>query len=240
MQMNDKSVEFLKTRDGSQTIYLKHLDETYHSINGAFSESLHVYILNGLKLINPELTEFTVMEIGFGTGLNALLTLDYLQPHQKVNYIAFEPYPLTYDILKEYYNGFPHLPQSIDLIKQLSEVEHNKWNAITPQFNFCILKADLQSQDDSLANLIKKGEVDLMYYDAFAPAKQPEMWTQETIGFAVDYLKENGILTTYCAQGQFKRNLKALGMKVQSVNGPVGKREMTTAYKESQVVEHLL
>lgn len=240
MQMNDKSVEFLKTRDGSQTIYLKHLDETYHSINGAFSESLHVYILNGLKLINTELTEITIMEVGFGTGLNALLTIDYLKPHQKVNYIAFEPYPLSYDILREYYNGFPHMPQSIDLIKQISEVEHNKWHAITPQLNFCMLKADLQSQVNSLASLINKGEVDLLYYDAFAPAKQPEMWTEETIRFAVDYLKEGGMLTTYCAQGQFKRNLKALGMKVKSVNGPLGKREMTTAYKESKFIEHLL
>jgi tRNA U34 5-methylaminomethyl-2-thiouridine-forming methyltransferase MnmC len=238
--MNDISVEFLKTRDGSQTIYLKHLDETYHSINGAFSESLHVYIVNGLKLMSPNLTEFTIMEVGFGTGLNALLTLDYLQPHQKVNYIAFEPYPLTYDVLQEYYNGFPHFPQSIDLIKQISEVEHNKWHAITPQFNFCMLKTNLQSQDLELSKLINKGDVDLMYYDAFAPAKQSEMWTEETIRFAVDYLKEGGMLTTYCAQGQFKRNLKALGMKVQSVGGPVGKREMTTAYKESQVVEHLL
>jgi tRNA U34 5-methylaminomethyl-2-thiouridine-forming methyltransferase MnmC len=240
MQMNDISVEFLKTRDGSQTIYLKHLDETYHSINGAFSESLHVYIVNGLKLMSLELTEFTIMEVGFGTGLNALLTIDYLQPHQKVNYIAFEPYPLTYDVLQEYYNGFPHLPQSINLIKQISEVEHNKWHAITPQFNFCMLKANLQSQDLELSKLINKGDVDLMYYDAFAPAKQSEMWTEETIRYAVDYLKQGGILTTYCAQGQFKRNLKALGMKVQSVGGPVGKREMTTAYKESQVLESLL
>lgn len=240
MQMNDISVEFLKTRDGSQTIYLKHLDETYHSINGAFSESLHVYIVNGLKLMSPELTEFTIMEVGFGTGLNALLTIDYLQPHQKVNYIAFEPYPLTYDVLQEYYNGFPHLPQSINLIKQISEVEHNKWHAITPQFNFCMLKANLQSQDLELSKLINKGDVDLMYYDAFAPAKQSEMWTEETIRFAVDYLKQGGMLTTYCAQGQFKRNLKALGMKVQSVGGPVGKREMTTASKESQVLESLL
>jgi tRNA U34 5-methylaminomethyl-2-thiouridine-forming methyltransferase MnmC len=238
--MNDISVEFLKTRDGSQTIYLKHLDETYHSINGAFSESLHVYILNGLKLINPNLTEFTIMEVGFGTGLNALLTLDYLLPHQKVNYIAFEPFPLTYEILQNYYSGFPHLPKSIDQIKQLSELSCNEWHSITPQFNFCMLKADLQSQDIEVSKLINKGEVDLMYYDAFAPAKQSEMWTENTIRFAVDYLKEGGLLTTYCAQGQFKRNLKALGMKVHSVGGPVGKREMTTAYKESHVEGHLL
>jgi tRNA U34 5-methylaminomethyl-2-thiouridine-forming methyltransferase MnmC len=103
-----------------------------------------------------------------------------------------------------------------------------------------MLKANLQSQDLELSKLINKGDVDLMYYDAFAPAKQSEMWTEETIRYAVDYLKQGGILTTYCAQGQFKRNLKALGMKVQSVGGPVGKREMTTAYKESQVLESLL
>jgi tRNA U34 5-methylaminomethyl-2-thiouridine-forming methyltransferase MnmC len=240
MQMNDISVEFLKTRDGSQTIYLKHLDETYHSINGAFSESLHVYILNGLKRINPELNEITIMEIGFGTGLNALLTLDYLLPHQKVNYIAFEPFPLSYEILKSYYEGFPHLPQNIGLIKALSESSYNQWNAITPQFNFCILKTDLQNQDVLLANLINKGDVDLMYYDAFAPAKQAEMWTEDTIRCAVDYLKVGGLLTTYCAQGQFKRNLKNLNMKVESVVGPIGKREMTIAYKEATHNETLL
>lgn len=230
--MQDTVVEFLKTRDGSQTIYLKHLDETYHSINGAFSESLHVYIINGFKLLNPDLKEITIMEIGFGTGLNALLTMDYMLPNQVVNYIAFEPFPLSNSTLQDYYKGFPTLPRNIDFIESLASVTCNQWHAITPNFNFCLLKAELQSNHPEFNELINKGKVDLIYYDAFAPAKQAEMWTEETIKFAVDYLKEGGILTTYCAQGQFKRNLKSLGMRVESVNGPIGKREMTVAYKD--------
>jgi tRNA U34 5-methylaminomethyl-2-thiouridine-forming methyltransferase MnmC len=225
-------IEFLKTRDGSSTIYLKHLDETYHSINGAFSESLHVYIINGLKKIKKEQEQINILEVGFGTGLNALLTMDYMLPHQKVNYMSIEPFPLDSNTITQYYNEFCHLPFNTPFISHLVQSEFNKWNFIHDQFNFCLMNKKLQELSDLDYQLFGENGIDIIYYDAFAPAKQSEMWDLEVIEKATQALNPNGFLTTYCAQGQFKRNLKSLGLRIESVRGPLGKREMTLAHKQ--------
>jgi tRNA U34 5-methylaminomethyl-2-thiouridine-forming methyltransferase MnmC len=225
-------IEFLKTRDGSSTIYLKHMDETYHSINGAFSESLHVYIINGLKKIDQDQEQINILEVGFGTGLNALLTMDYMLPHQRINYMSIEPFPLDLETINQYYKEFCHLPYNTPFISHLIQSEYQKWNVIHERFNFCLMNKKLQDLTDFDYQMFGENKVDIIYYDAFAPVKQPEMWNTEVIEKATKALNNKGFLTTYCAQGQFKRNLKSLGLRIEGVKGPLGKREMTLAFKE--------
>lgn len=229
--MESDKISFLKTNDGSYTIYLKDLDETYHSINGAFSESLHVYIINGLNLIKEQQNEINILEVGFGTGLNTLLTLDHALPNQNINYLSLEPYPLDLNTIEHFYQDFHQKPKHLGVINQLVNSKMNEWIEIKEGFNFCMLNGLLQNLCLENYSKFNQNKIDIVYYDAFAPAKQSEMWEIDTLKCAVDLLKPGGFLTTYCAQGQFKRNLKALGLKVESARGPVGKREMTIAYK---------
>jgi len=221
--------QFVKTKDGSCTLISSHLDDTYHSINGALNESLHVYINNGIDRIKENQQTINILEVGLGTGLNALLTMDYA-PNNIINYIAIEPFPLSLEVLKTYYDGFEILPKSIDNLPKLANLESNKWYAVTPTFNLCLVQDTLQNLGSEIyANLFSE-KIDIVYYDAFAPCKQPEMWDIDVLKKAVDVLKPNGFLTTYCAQGQFKRNLKSLGLRIECTKGPEGKREMTIAY----------
>lgn len=223
-----------KTLDGSCTLYNPDLDETYHSLNGALSESLHVYIRNGLDLIeckNP--STCNILEIGFGTGMNALLTLRERKPESSINYLSLEPFPLTVDLLKAYYNEFEDSQLNVDLLKEMIHGNSNEWKSVDMGFDFNLSDKKLQDidSDDLLDRQSNPMLFDLIYYDAFAPSRQPEMWTLETLSKAVSLMKPGGILTTYCAQGQFKRNLKALGLKIESPNGANGKREMTVGYR---------
>lgn len=222
--------QFVKTKDGSCTLISSHLDDTYHSINGALNESLHVYINNGIDRIKENQQTINILEVGFGTGLNALLTMDNAI-NNIVNYIAIEPFPLSLEVLNTYYNGFETLPKSIDILPKLANIESNKWHAITANFNLYLIQDTLQNIDSTIYNNLFSEKIDVIYYDAFAPCKQAEMWDIDVLKKAVDVLKPDGFLTTYCAQGQFKRNLKALGLRIENTKGPEGKREMTMAFK---------
>jgi tRNA U34 5-methylaminomethyl-2-thiouridine-forming methyltransferase MnmC len=218
-------VEIRKTEDGSCTLYMPALDETYHSCHGAIAESVHVYIRNGLERM-ASIASLTILEIGFGTGLNALLTLDNIPKGQKIRYYAVEPYPIATEMILEYYAQFDSRPQSYSSIVKLLGSNTGILTEINDQFSFCFLNKDLKSLDvqdldGQLANLV--------YYDAFGPSKQPEMWTQEAIGKVAAMMCDQAILCTYCAQGQFKRNLKSSGFSVENPEGALGKRQMTVA-----------
>jgi tRNA U34 5-methylaminomethyl-2-thiouridine-forming methyltransferase MnmC len=202
-------MQIIATSDGSNTLFHQALDETYHSIHGALGESMHVYINNGLKKVSTELSTINILEIGFGTGLNALLSLDHLPPNTVVNYFSIEAFPLTKDLLTNYYHGFAEKPKSMPLLPLFLEAEMLK--SITSQFNFKLIPEKLENVN---CNLQEFPAFDLVYYDAFAPSKQPEMWSFDLLKKVTYLMSEGGLFVTYCSQGQFKRNMKELGFEL--------------------------
>jgi len=210
--------ELIKTADGSSTLYVKELDETYHSRHGALQESMHVFIENGLRysLSHTNSDNISILEIGFGTGLNALLTLkEAKRNHQiKFTYHTIEAYPIDIKLAEEL--NYNENKQDLILFHNCA---WNSANHISDNFVFC--KHHLPFQN---FNTVEK--FDVIYYDAFGPRAQAEMWTNETLLKATSYLKNNGILVTYCAKGEVKRIFKKAGFVVQTLKGPPGKREM--------------
>lgn len=216
-------MKILETGDGSKTLYNETLRETYHSVHGALGESVHVYINNGLQVLQKKQSSIRILEIGFGTGLNALLTLDSQLKDCNIIYHSLEPFPPETQLLREYYAGFSAVPVSLPLLDALLGAESLR--SVRPGFDFCLHGKKLEDFNCSELD----GPADLVYYDAFAPSKQPELWNCQTLDRVKQCMKPGGLLVTYCAQGQFKRNLKALGFEVTSPPGAHGKREMTVA-----------
>ncbi|MEP2670542.1 MAG: tRNA (5-methylaminomethyl-2-thiouridine)(34)-methyltransferase MnmD [Cyclobacteriaceae bacterium] len=221
-------LELINTSDGSHTIKHHGLNETYHSTHGAIQESRHVYIEQGLHYyINQRHPKsIRILEIGFGTGLNALLTMiDDGAREIKKAYHTVEAFPLTDDILNQL-----NYPDQLGKEAQLgfSKLHKAPWNEdIEAGKNFTIHKinADIRS-------LKLSGEpYDLIYFDAFAPKIQPEIWGKSVLTTVIGVMSKEGILVTYCASGQFKRDLKSLNMQVEEVSGPPGKRVMTRAHR---------
>lgn len=211
-----------KTEDGSHTLFLPHLNETYHSDSGALTESLHVFLAEGLQKL-PTQPLVRVLEVGFGTGLNAILTaLDAAERKQHIIYHTLEPYPIGKDLATSLELGFVTQNPSIraDL---LSLHSHNKNESlqVNPFFSFTRIEEGIQTY------VAPQAPYDILYYDAFAPRKQPEMWTVEVLEKCRSLLREGGIFITYCANGQFKRNLKALGFVLENPPGIKGRREIT-------------
>lgn len=204
-------IKVITTSDGSHSLLNTELDETYHSRHGALQESLYVFIKNGLDHFPGN--EVNVFEVGFGTGLNALLAA---QSHKKVNYTTIEAYPLT----EEVYSQLNYEPK--DLLFQL----HANAELETRNFSFIKLHETLQSVD------LSKHYFDVIFFDAFAPSKQPEMWELAMIKKVCDRLTPGGLFVTYCAKGQLKRDLKSLDMEVETLPGPPGKKEMVRGTKK--------
>jgi tRNA U34 5-methylaminomethyl-2-thiouridine-forming methyltransferase MnmC len=219
---NNKSIlSVIKTADGSNSIRNHVINENYHSHFGALQESRYVFILNGIQLVNK--TNIRILEIGLGTGLNAALTAQYCLENQiHVHYTAIEPFPLTSDIIEDYVEGFDDALAKV----MLWITECNFDSEYTLNLNFKFLK-----QQQKLENYSSTDVFDLIYFDAFSPEVQPELWTESIFTALFQVLKQDGILTTYCAKGQVKRNLKAAGFAVKSLPGPPGKREMTIGVK---------
>jgi tRNA U34 5-methylaminomethyl-2-thiouridine-forming methyltransferase MnmC len=206
------------TADGSHTLFLPEIDEHYHSINGAIQESQHVYIAAGLNQCSKDTV--CVLELGFGTGLNALLTaLEAVKSNRKVVYTAIEKFPLPGEIIHQL--NYSELNPT--LFQSLHQAEWETPVVINASFILHKIQADFLSVDFP-------GTYDVVYYDAFAPDKQPEVWTQEL--FDKIYLKMNpdGILTTYCAKGAIRRMMQQSGFSVERIPGPLGKREMLRAH----------
>ncbi len=213
------------TSDGSHTLYSNTFREYFHSIFGAITESQHVFINNGLHYLkkNP----VTIFEIGFGTGLNAYLTLLYaLKNKQSVIYYAIEKYPLeAHDILSlNYTNILATESHEDEIFMQLHAAEWGKLIEIKSNFSIFKIKGDATL-------FLPDFYFDLIYYDAFAPEKQPEMWTYEIFRRLYGKLNQGGILVTYCVKGDVKRALKKAGFNIEKLPGPPGKREVLRAVK---------
>lgn len=224
-------IQIKRTADGSNTLYLPDLNETYHSLHGALSESQHVYITNGLDcLLQSDSKDLYIFELGFGTAMNALLTIDALPDDVQCHYYSLEPFLPNIDLIKSYYQDFQSKPNAVKYLEQLYS-KQNEWVQLTTNFTFYIDTTSLEQLDTARVLKQSGNAFQLVYFDAFAPSKQPELWSVSSLEKIKNIMGNNSRLTTYCAQGQFKRNLKSLGFDIQHPRGANGKREMTIAIK---------
>ncbi len=215
----------IQTKDNSKTLLITENDDTYHSIHGALTESNHVFIKHGLKSSTHQ-NELRIFEMGFGTGLNCMLTLDYaIKENLTILYHTIEIQPVTPKEISEleYESLFPPAIQSY--FNTIHTCSWNEQNAIHPNFTIKKIQSSLLQHHES------SGYFDLVYFDAFGPKSQPELWETEVMNKMFEWLKPGGTIITYCAQGQFKRNLKAAGFTVENLPGPPGKREITRGIK---------
>ncbi len=225
--------KIINTKDNSKTLLIPEMNETYHSTNGAVAESKHIYINHGLKESGHTIEKVKILEMGFGTGLNAILTLDYSIKHKKhIDYFTIEKYPVTIEeIIELDYPIVLNLPNLKSNYITLHESEFETQHQINSYFSFLKYHNDLKTIDLPCNNF------HLIYFDAFAPQHQPDLWTPEILQKMYNCLLPNGFLITYCAQGQFKRNLKAVGFQIISLPGPIGKREITKAIKKQDILK---
>lgn len=221
--MTQKHNEILLTEDGSHTLKNVALDECYHSSHGARQESEWVFVNAGLHECAKK--EIAILEIGFGTGLNALLAMDYAQKNnKKISYSSFELYPLPYATAAQlnFCNGdLQHLQSEFDIMHQCPWGE---WQVINANFSLMKIHADF-----SQSALI--GLFDVVFYDAFSPDKQPELWSETIFANLYSACNTDAILTTYCAKGYVRRAMQKAGFVVERIPGPPGKREMLRGKK---------
>lgn len=220
--------KFLITEDGSHTIYIPELDETYHSTHGAITESNHVFIKNGLHYLgNREKRDnVKLFEVGFGTGLNTLLSAIYSEEHRiHLRYESLEAFPLS--SLETQQLNYPELiknPISKGAFKVIHESPWGQWVDVSSTFQ-------LKKVKNTIREYVGQESFDICFFDAFAPSRQPDMWELPILQKISDLLVSNGIFVTYCAKGQLKRDLKSIGFEVESLPGPPGKFEMVRAIK---------
>ena len=219
--METRTIE--QTADGSATIYLPLLDEHYHSVKGAYTESKHVFLDCGLRFFGKP--HARVLEIGFGTGLNATLTAACQSC--RTDYYTLERFPLPPETMAQtgYYCTLP--AEEAALMKAIHTAPWGRPVEISSSFSLCKLQTDLTDSSIPLPEAI-----DIVYFDAFAPEKQPEMWTEEIFRRIYAAMTPGGILTTYCAKGEIRRRLQQVGFAVERLAGPPGgKREILRATK---------
>ncbi len=214
-------IKVITTNDGSKSLFLPGMNETYHSKFGAITESEHVYIKSGLAQLN--INKINILEIGFGTGLNVLLSWLAVQDKPvEIYYESLEKYPLSLKLIPEL--NFFSDPDKRSLFEKIHQVPWQKVTALTPRFRLLKNQVDL-----SLYHTNQK--FDLVYFDAFAPDKQPELWTSQIFEKIFGLMNPSGILVTYSAKGRVRRTMQAAGFKVERLPGPPGKREMLRAIK---------
>ena len=224
----DRKITLEKTADGSHTLYVPELDEHYHSMNGAIQESQHVYITSGLLYyIHTHYTvnesgdetqqpEIQLLEFGFGTGLNTFLTaLEAEKQKIKIHYVALEKFPLSQEITSQ----LNYSTANLLLFQNIHKSEWGNPVEITPHFI-------LQKLTGDFAEFDFPDRYDVVYYDAFAPGKQPEVWSQEIFDKIFGAMNPAGVLTTYCAKGNIRRMMQQSGFIVERIPGALGKREM--------------
>ena len=217
--------ELVKTDDGSDTLFLPELGERYHSTFGAIQESHHVFVEAGLRKCKQ--SQLILFEVGFGTGLNAYLTLiETLRTQQIIRYITVEKYPLPPSIWEVL--NYPTLISegSSDLFMKIHEADWNEEVKITDCFSILKLSSDLSDVDYSTLPLL-----DLIYFDAFSPGKQPELWSTPVFRQISDHCSPAAKFVTYCAKGEVRRSLNEVGFTTERIPGPQGKREMLRGTK---------
>jgi tRNA U34 5-methylaminomethyl-2-thiouridine-forming methyltransferase MnmC len=222
------TIELITTGDGSHSLLNTALDETYHSRHGALQESKYVFIQQGLNFFyeNSQQKEISVLEVGFGTGLNAWLTLQRAQElNINVHYTTLETFPLPSTLWPSLnYAAGGHFEMDFH---RLHQAPWDKAEVITPYFTLQKVQKSLQDFD------AHGNRFDIVFFDAFAPNKQPELWEAPMLGKVVSMLGAAGVFVTYCAKGQLKRDLKSFDLEVESLPGPPGKREMVRGSRKT-------
>ncbi len=233
------NTELITTADGSHSIYVKNLDEHYHSIHGAIQEAQHVFMKAGIQhLVSKNYGDISILEVGFGTGLNTLLSfLEAEKSNLNLTYTSLEAFPLSAEITDQ-----------LNYVKLISGLEKQNEEEVKSIFNrlhaipweepielskrFSLLKIK-----DTLQEIKFSSTFDLIFFDAFGPRVQPEMWTEKLFAKIYEATNPNGCLVTYCAKGEVKRTLKKTGFTVETLPGPPRKREMVRAVKHSPFSE---
>jgi tRNA U34 5-methylaminomethyl-2-thiouridine-forming methyltransferase MnmC len=210
-----------KTADGSYTLYVPELDEHYHSIHGALQEANHVFIKHGLEPLK-ESSSIRVLEMGLGTALNAYLSYQWARKNNiSLWYSGVEAYPVEGEIISTCLKEI-----GVNQVQDLRFFSEFVYGSTQGLDSFT-----LEPIHAFWADINFKEAYDVVFYDAFGPRAQSELWTLANFQIAFDALKPGGTLVTYCAKGQVKRDLKSVGFTVESRPGPPGKREMTVAFK---------
>lgn len=213
------------TADGSSTIYLPEWDENYHSKHGAIQEAIHVFIKSGLTLFSNK--KISILEIGFGTGLNSFITfLEAPKLNLEIKYIGVEAYPVSVN--------------EIDKLNYVSELKADEFSAVFSEMHQ--QKWEVENEISSTFSLTKRNQLfneisdknsfDLIYFDAFGARVQPELWTEEIFQIMFNSMKKEGVLVTYSAKGSVRRAMQKVGFLVEKLPGPPGKREMLRAIKK--------
>jgi len=217
--------KIILTSDGSHTIRDDHFHEHYHSVHGAICESAHVFIEQGLKKIKKN--DIKIFEVGFGTGLNVYLSLLYGMDHNiTIRYTSIDLYPLQESLFRQLnYPDFYFLPGN-NYFEQIHTGKWNITNIINPSFTLKKINTDLLTY-------VFDEKYDIVYFDAFSPVTQPELWTEEVFRKFKSALMLKGILVTYSASGNVRRNLQSAGFYVEKIQGPKNKRHMLRAIKIS-------
>ncbi|MFH1296553.1 MAG: tRNA (5-methylaminomethyl-2-thiouridine)(34)-methyltransferase MnmD [Bacteroidota bacterium] len=223
------NIEIQRTLDGSDTLFVPELNEHYHSTFGAVQESTHVFIDQGLLVVDNNVDPVAVFEVGFGTGLNALLTLfTAKRQRREVRYTAIELYPLENKVWETLnYPSFLQKPETQELYKKIHEVPWESSHQVSQHFLLTKHKADLRSF------ILPDSAFDVIYFDAFSPAVQPDLWTKQIFENIYGMLHPGGILVTYSSKGEVKRNLRDAGFSIEKLPGPPGKREILRAKKNN-------
>lgn len=220
--------EIKTTNDGSKTLFINELNENYHSHHGALQEAEHVFIKNGLNLINHY--EINILELGFGTGLNVLVTInEYLKTDKShvINYFTLEKYPVNEAEINDlaYYDLFDN-PEFKNIYQKIHLADWEKSTEIIKGFNLKKIQCDFFD----LKN-IDLPAINLVYYDCFGARVQPDLWEKPLFEMVSDKMAVNGLLTTYSSKGSVRRILQDLNFQVEKKQGPPGKREMINAVK---------
>lgn len=216
--------ELIKTSDGSTSLYIPQLDETYHSVHGALQETQHVFIKNGLQLFDHQ--SISILEIGFGTGLNALVTYkEHKALELNIRYETVEAYPISWEEASQMNFSEVLSPTLSPIFKQMHRCPWDETVALSPTFSF---KKRLQRFE----TINDVDSFDLIYFDAFGAQVQPELWQEAIFQQMYTSLKQGGYLVTYAAKGSVRRAMQACGFMVERLPGPPMKREMLRAQKD--------
>jgi len=213
-------LEIITTSDGSHTLFNKDLNETYHSVHGALQESLHVFIKNGLEYFSKDHPPkiISILEVGFGTGLNALLSWQYAMANNlQIIYTSLEPFPLEEEVWSKL--NYAASGSEKDRFRTLHECVWGQEVSLAREFSLLKVRS-------SLLEMRFAKQYDVIFFDAFAPSVQPELWEYATLKKVADTLKSDGVFVTYSAKGQLKRDLRTFGLLVETLPGPPGKKEM--------------
>jgi len=225
--IKNSQLKLIITDDGSSSIFVPEIGEHYHSTFGALQESEHVYITTGFHSLPDTLTSIHILEVGFGSGLNALLTYYEAEKKQlKIYYTGIEAFPLPKDIYQKI--NYPELLNKASCQKVFLSLHDSAWDE--PQNisdDFMLFKVYAKLQEFEFEN----NSFDLVYFDAFSPESQPEMWSFEIFEKIYKAMKSDGLLVTYCVKGIVKQRLRKAGFSIEKLPGPTGKREILRARK---------